>query len=187
LLAIISSFSIARADTIDIRNPFDTGAVVTSEWDHPSAAIPPYAERSLDLVYSGGRNVVNAPVISHVNNLNVGKNIYYDVFDYGGSCHGVKHVMYERVGTSSTLTYVGTVVYLHIYGYTTGNYVYIAPGATEYRTVGWVRNGDCGALPHLHHGRVTGSGSLNHASWLGSWVASGLNADLISNDITLYK
>ena len=170
----------ALADSIDVRNPFDTAAAVTSDWTHGAG----YAERSLDLIYSGGRATANAPAISHVNNLNIGKNVYYDVFDYGSptGCHGVKHVMYEIPVGGGSPAYVGTVIYLHIYGYSTGGYVYIGPGSTEYRTVGWVSSGDCGTQPHLHHGRTTSSsGPLQDAYWLGVGTA------LTNYEITLYK
>ena len=124
-------------------------------------------------------------MISRVDNLNASKGVYYDSFNYGGSCAGVKHVMYEYPTGTSTYTYFGTVVYLHLTGHTTSWYsTYINQSSSEYRGIGYVSSGDCGTDPHLHHGRVTDSGSLGDAYWLN---LSTPTPHLASNEITLYK
>lgn len=177
------------ADSVYIRNPLDTPAQITSEWNHPSTASPPYSERSLDTVYDESRTTSGGDVISRVDNVNTNIGIYYDSFDYGStSCSGVKHVMYENPNGTGQYNYIGTVVYLHMSGHQTGWYSKtISAGASEYRTIGYIHSGDCGTPPHLHHGRVTDSGSMTDASWLTSSIGSGNDYDVTSNDITLYK
>lgn len=188
LLGLTSAM--ASADTVQIRNPLDTPSEITSDWNHPDFADPIYYERSIDSVYDQWRTTAGGNVSSRVDNLNAGERIYYDSFDYGSaSCNGVKHVMYENVPGSSYYDHIGTVVYVHLVGHTTSWYsVSIPPSSSESRTIGWVANGDCGTLPHLHHGRESVStNEFNYAAWLTSSVRPRPYYDVTSSDITLYK
>lgn len=191
-LALVPLREASATTGINIRNPLWSASKITSEWNHPDSPPPPtlpYPERSLDLVYDQGRSVTNASVSSRLENLNSGANVYYDSFDYGTSCNGVKHVIYENPSGTGMYNFVGTAVYLHMYGYSTSWYsVTIPASSSEARTVGWVSSGTCGTGAHLHHGRTTNQGgALGHASWLNSGIGLGDNYDVTSDDITLYK
>lgn len=178
-----ASLSAANA-IVQVRNPLDTASTITWPWEHPDWGTPPYNERSLDLIHG---SIASAPVISRVGNWSSPVNLYYDSFNYGTSCSGVRHIMYENPSGTSTYNYVGTIVYLHMIGHNTSWYSkVIPPSSEEYRGIGWVHPGkDCSSSgPHLHHGRVVDSGSLAHAHWL---VPSSPAPQLASNEITLYK
>ena len=180
------TMSAASADTVDIRNPLDTAANINSNWNHPASATPPYSERSLDIVPNSGA-AGGAWVGSRVDNLNSTKKIYYDSFNYGGSCTGVKHVMYENPVGTSDYNYIGTVVYVHLQGHTTSWYsTIINASSSEYRGIWYIYNGtQCGSTgAHLHHGRVTDGAALGDAYRL---TTSGSAPQLSSSEITLYK